>query len=762
MQTNVETGQIEYTDVAARQDIESAMRGSIVRGLVELITNADDSYVRLEEEGQPATGRILVELEHRRKGRPYKIVVRDRAQGMDNNEMKVKLTRRGGATSGHLAGVSVRGFLCRGAKDLVAFGPVLYESIKDDKYYWCKLSPPQGYELLKRGERATKDVRTRLGIPRGNGTFVSIDVSSRFHLSQHRTLVEKLPQFFSLRDIMADSRRKVKLVNLNDPSDPGVDLRYRYPEGQVALDDEFGVEGYPGARARLVIDEAAARFEEERGSPFRQGGILVKSGRAIHEITYFGLEGSLEAQWFFGELRCDYLDKLIREYEEFFRQGAEPPPSNPCMLIARTRDGLVREHPFVERLYAAAEERFAKLVKEKQEQVAASRTPMESEDTHRRLRKLAAAAGRFMERKLREEGIELTGVVSGREIPQGFALIPPFRRMAVGESKTFSLLARADDCDPSSPVLLKKEGDEISLSSERLWLQPRRASAEILSATFKVQALSLTHACMVSARHNGHSDEAYIEVVAEREEKEIVPPTNLEFDHDYYRVSYGKSKGVLLKAPNELVDKHGPAAQVRSDAPEDVVPRGQLVRLALAADGSFWLGSLRIQGRTLGKRGRVTATLGPATATCTIEVVQRANAYSFDIKIVPDDFGNQRAKWTPDRSELHIAGKHKSVARYLGPGPDSGVQGAPHFRVLLAEIVADNVCRRILEERAEAGALTEDMDAPAFYSQHYELMSEFVAMAHESQLPSAEAKALRESLSLTSNGNQEREKGASG
>jgi hypothetical protein len=760
VQTDVETGRIEYTDIAARQDIESAMRGNIIRGLVELITNADDSYVRLE--GRPTTGRILVEVEHRRKGRPYKVVVRDRAQGMDNNEMKVKLTRRGGATSGHLEGVSVRGFLCRGAKDLVAFGPVLYESIKDDRYYWCKLIPPQTYELVKRGQRVMKDHRMRLGIPHGNGTVATIEVSSRFPVPQHRTLVEKLPQFFSLRDIMADSRRKVKLVNLNDPSHSGDDLRYRYPEGRVVLDDEFGVEGYPEARARLVIQEAPARFEEERGSSFRQGGILVKSGRAIHEITYFGLEGNLEAQWFFGELRCDYLDQLIQDYEQLFTNRAEPPPSNPCMLIARTRDGLVKEHPFVERLYAAAEERLRKLVQEKQEQVRASRTPIENPDTQRSLRKLAAAASRFMERKLREEGIELLGVVSGREIPRGFALIPPFCRMAVGETKTFSLLARADDCDPSRPVSVKKEGDEIDLSSGQLWLQPRQANAEILSATFRAQALSPTRACMVSACHNGHSDEAYIEVVAERQDKEIVPPTKLEFDRDYYRVTHGKSKALLLRAPNDLVDRHGPLVQVRSDAPEDVVLRGQVVRLALAADGSFWLGSLRIQGRTLGKRGRVTATLGPATAACTIEVVQRANAYSFEIKIVPDDFGNQRAKWTVDRCELHIAGEHKSIARYLGPGPEFDGQKSAHFRVLLAEIVADNVCRRILEERAEANALVEDMDAAAFYIQHYELMSEFVTIAHESQLPSGEARALRELLPPGSNGHREREEAASG
>jgi len=51
-----------------RQNMERAMRGKIERGLVELITNSDDSYRDLEEKGKPVSGKIRIEIERRKKG----------------------------------------------------------------------------------------------------------------------------------------------------------------------------------------------------------------------------------------------------------------------------------------------------------------------------------------------------------------------------------------------------------------------------------------------------------------------------------------------------------------------------------------------------------------------------------------------------------------------------------------------------------------------------------------------------------------------
>lgn len=128
MSARVETAQVVYTPRAFREDAEDAMGANIVRGLIELITNADDAYSRTA----PTSGRIRVEVEHRR-GRPWRVVVRDRACGMSLQELKDRIMSLGTRTSGFEKGANVRGNRGRGAKDLVAFGEVQFESIKGNR-----------------------------------------------------------------------------------------------------------------------------------------------------------------------------------------------------------------------------------------------------------------------------------------------------------------------------------------------------------------------------------------------------------------------------------------------------------------------------------------------------------------------------------------------------------------------------------------------------------------------------------------------------
>jgi hypothetical protein len=285
--TDLEKGQLEYTGRAFDEDAQERMGGQIENALVELITNSDDSYIRLEERGQRAKGSIRVEVEHRRS-RHSAVVVRDRAEGMAAGEMKRNLTRLGAQTSGQSAGLGTRGSRGRGGKDIVAFGPATWESIKHDKYYYLKLGSSGDWERDKRGKTATPGDRKRLGVPRGNGTAVTLRVDSgRFPVPQHETLAKRLTTHFRLRNIMTDDSRQVGLVNLNT-SESTPALRYRYPEEyyrtKPALEDRFHIPGYGGAEAYIRVWRHSERFSEDKRSPYRQGGILVTSrqGRSRH------------------------------------------------------------------------------------------------------------------------------------------------------------------------------------------------------------------------------------------------------------------------------------------------------------------------------------------------------------------------------------------------------------------------------------------------------------------------------------------------
>ncbi len=85
-------GKVEYTGRAFEQDATQAMGGDIVRALVELITNADDAY-------GPNEGEIRVEV-IRDEGEPIRVLVRDRAKGLDPDRLQACFGVLGAATSG--------------------------------------------------------------------------------------------------------------------------------------------------------------------------------------------------------------------------------------------------------------------------------------------------------------------------------------------------------------------------------------------------------------------------------------------------------------------------------------------------------------------------------------------------------------------------------------------------------------------------------------------------------------------------------------
>ena len=74
------TRKLEYADRLAVQQADQAIRKDVVRALVELITNANDSYHRLEDAGTATTGRIIIEIQ--RRFTDSLLRVRDNAEGL--------------------------------------------------------------------------------------------------------------------------------------------------------------------------------------------------------------------------------------------------------------------------------------------------------------------------------------------------------------------------------------------------------------------------------------------------------------------------------------------------------------------------------------------------------------------------------------------------------------------------------------------------------------------------------------------------------
>lgn len=699
--------------------------------LVELITNADDSYGKCAK-GQ---GTILIEAEHRHEG--GKVIVRDRAGGLSAEDMRNKLKKIGERSSFDGA----RGFMARGAKDCAALGKLTFESIKDGYYNKCEILPTFEYVPYLPQRKASEGDREHLGIPRGNGTVVTLELKDGVKLPRHDSLKDQLPRHFALRDIFTqDSNVKGLIKNLNRRGSKPDTLTYLLPAGEKVVDEKYDVPGY-STPAQLIIYRAPEAFEDEIDKRFRKSGILIKGKSAIHEATLFSkdLEQDPYATRYFGKLICPHIDTLCDEYDQLRGAGSRYPATNPSLVIDPNRQGgLRRDHPFTQALFEFPKQKLKELIEIDRNKDREQHTRVANEKTEKQLKLLAQLASRFLQGHLEEfeEISTTTDIDSDTFTKKGVLIIPTFCTIAINEERIFTFRAkRPEGIKLSEPATVSCDDASISLLTKEFQLNPSRSDDKILTGNFKVKGNKAGITARITVKYDGLPEaEALVSVVETRVENvELQFP--MEFDRDVYKVKEGKKKTLVLRAKTPEVLSAETYPEIISDCP-DVPIVGTRCKLIPAGESTYAEGKVYIEARRLHSQAIISAQIGKFTAIAKVKVVQdEESGPPLRFELRDEHFGNLRARW--DRPEnpnvLLIAGRHESIARYLGskeakfPGQDSVL-----FKILLAEIVAENVCRKALE--IQAGQVPwefENLDIEGFYAKHNKLMREFTPTAHK-------------------------------
>ena len=161
-------------------DIDSRRFASIEKALVELITNVDDSYARLERQETSGSGIIAVGYERHQNGAV--LTVADQAEGMSLERLRSVLSY-GGAHSLLAHGeTSGRGYFGRGLKQAVyGLGYGWIESLQNGRLARVDLFRDENGTYLYDdwdGDRLAepKDFERLLGTTGGNGTKITIVV----------------------------------------------------------------------------------------------------------------------------------------------------------------------------------------------------------------------------------------------------------------------------------------------------------------------------------------------------------------------------------------------------------------------------------------------------------------------------------------------------------------------------------------------------------------------------------------------------------
>jgi len=503
---------LQYADRVALQQADQAIRKDILRALVEIITNSNDSYSRLEDAGSPVSGEIIIDVWRKRKNSVIR--VRDFAEGMDDEHMDKVVGTYGEATSGLKEDKHVRGMWGRGLKDAIfGLGYGFVNSIRGDSLYRSSLLLKEGVPTFELDEPApvTDELREKRGIPEGNGTEIEIIVSRQdVKMPQFENLRNYLQRHFELRTIMGNPSRLIILRNFAG-SDRVKDehvLSYKPPRGEMVLDEHFEIEGFPAsAHLQLLRSKIQLSTRGEEGD-YADAGLLVISQSTVISLTMLKFENDPYASFFYGSIECDYLHDLLKNDEP---------------VLTATRDGINWTLPFAKALKQAVESRIEPLVQIEREHA------MQDEQM-----KLDKRLRRKLDRTIRElntiasselsEGRSLSSDGKVEPPPAGLGFVPERVYVQTGQMVTLTLHAKLSArVHDGATVFVVSDNPEVDVLTPRVQVKALKEHPEVGVAKVQVEGKQVGNEGVITAYLGDQKTEAVVQVRSRNEAIEESP-----------------------------------------------------------------------------------------------------------------------------------------------------------------------------------------------------------------------------------------------
>ena len=314
---------------------------------------------------------------------------------------------------------------------------------------------------------------------------------------------------------------------------------------------------------------------------------------------------------------------------------------------------------------------------------------------------------------------------------KGFSLHPEYTDIIVGHSKKYWLSVNQElfpELSPGEMVEIVCLSDEVSCKKfDRLEKHPSREG--ILSSVWNVKGEKVTKTTGIKVRVGNISADCVIEVFGSEKEKY----SNIDefgFNHKKYTVKIEGKKTIKIFAPYPQIVSEAVSINVQSSNDKVKISGNRILKPK--PDLGIAECKLRISSTEENATSVLTATI--PNHECKADVNTVANL-GMPIKIELDsgDMGNMRHMWRG--SILLVAANHPSLKRYLGTPPEYSGQEDAHFKVLIAEIVSDAVVSLIMSRNQLYNPDEyEDHDWDAFYADYTKLMTDFLPIAHETQV----------------------------
>lgn len=665
------SGDLQYTARAFKQDSEDAMKGDVVRALIELITNADDAY-------NSKGGSIQIRLLKSQSPYQVKISVHDKATGLDAEGLEKAFARLGDLNQKFVGDMGTRGLFGRGAKDVAALGKARFASIRAGKFSSLEIDPVKAkFNMEDIDESPTKSAYEECLLKEGeSGLTAELFVSTIHRIPSATDMVSKLQSHVQLRDLL----NRNEVFYFDERSKLEVKLNGLVPTGEKVIDQELVIPRFKHP-VKIEIYRLPAK-ETSTLDEYSVHGLVVSGRGAAYENSFLHLSKRPEAGWFCGRLDAPEIHDLARSIDTD-KSASE---LNPTRIVSRQRDGLVQNHPYFRALGAEVEKVLKPLFDAMADEEGAKRK--EGDKLRKRFDALSQVLANTLQEILDEaDAGELPTSSDDDGSNFSLSIIPPRRVIKIGE--TVSLTVRA-------PESFDLESIKFALSSESTSFEivdaekvswNKHARLPIKQRTIRVLAKSRGTG-ILSASSGDTRAECELIAVAFEPVTEI-EPESLIFDPIHVKVAPTKAKNLILRGPLDYV---GEVVQIQSSIRGLEVPTQ--VRFNSSKSGKSAEILVRVLAGIDEGEAIVTAKLVEEVANCSITIVESARNKNPKIRmeIVGQDNPPRRVDTVPEDGQLiiRIYGKHRSISKVLGRVMESGFEheDSPSAQASIGEIIA--------------------------------------------------------------------------
>ncbi|HXE74741.1 MAG TPA: hypothetical protein VNN18_03755 [Candidatus Xenobia bacterium] len=633
---------LQYADRFSIQQADQAIKRDVVRALIELVTNSDDSYRRLEQQGKSVCGEIRILV--RRKWKESQVGVADCAEGMTGEVLDQRVGVYAEDTSGFSAGADVRGFFGRGLKDsIIGLGNGSVYSISDGSLHKCSLFTRAGTPFYQREKsvRVTRGIRRQYWIEHGNGTYVEVVLTREgVRIPLIENLRRQLEFHYSLREILSNAHRQVTLMELGPRGEVKreMKLQYKYPIGEQVLDKACEVPGFNKSFTLNVVRSAEPLAGPSEEGDYAPGGLVVKSQRAVLDLSLFRFAHDPAAERLYGTVTCKYLDELLLR--------GEP-------IVKADRTGIDWSHGFAKALQRAVETEIGPLVEEERERLRGLEKEAHDQALRKRISGAMSLLNKIAQMELGKTPVE---VEKTPYLPEdGFGFVPQYYQVVVAKPAMLLLRADAERAQARTLISIESESETVYVHTPQVVLEKDPEHEWLLSAKVIVEGKQVGAESIIIATTDALRAEALTKVVSKRvppeetkEKKRAGLFKDVRFDphaDPRHRVRY--DDGYIVIAVNAL----SVAPYLREGGKGSQTPQGQVMLAELVAEAVC-----KEIARSGVSKGRFLAPPGGETAAIQREFLRIQNEYAHRIHELFVDqryrAGVQAKKGRPSKEEM--------------------------------------------------------------------------------------------------------------